>query len=851
MSFTLERIITNAMGVASKCRHQFFTAEHILFCSFNNPMVAAIMKDCGADVSFIQNGLKKYLESKIPILPASINRPPQETIGFQSTMSRAVFYCIESKRLILDVGDILLGMLEEKQSYCSYYMRGGKIDRIKLISAATRNNAFQSDEAIFAAQQMNQQFVPGGIMQMQQGNTASTALQQFCVDVTAEAKAGKYDKIIGRESEIDRTIQVLCRRTKNNVLHIGDAGVGKTTIVQGLAQKIVSGKVCSALVGFSIFSLDVGFLLAGSRYRGDFEERVYSIIDDLKKRKKAILFIDEIHMIMGAGGGSSSVDAANMLKPILTDGNVRVIGSTTFEEYAKHFEKDRALNRRFQKIFIEEPSRDDAIKIVQGVLPKYAEYHNVRYSKDAVRSAVDLSIRYITDKRLPDKALDIIDEAASYAKIHSTGNGQFSSINLATEQYTTNKEKVKDENISTILNQEKAETGFSLFHKLSHPKKVPVKNAIPPIPVVNTFIIKKIVSKMAGVDVESVGNNERKLLRNLDTTLQTELFGQEMAITAVTNAIKKSRVGLKNPNKPDACFLFVGPTGVGKTELARLVASCLNINLLRFDMSEYQEKHTVSRLIGSPAGYIGHDEGGLLTDAVRKYPRSLVLFDEIEKADNDIYNILLQVMDYGFLTDSHGVKVDFRNTIIIFTSNTGSKEIERLKVGFSLSDIRTLDPAELSSNLEIDTTQEDATYKEACEKEFTSEFRNRLTAIVPFHQLSGTVVMSIVSKECTKLSKRFLTQKVHLAFTQECKEHIARVGYSKVYGARNIERTVEDLIATPLVDKVLFGELANGGYIVADVDNDKVVFAPKAASSLEKSASLEIAPSCEGVLADA
>lgn len=836
MSFTLERIVTSAVLTARKCRHEFITAEHLLFCAMGFKMVTDIFKDAGVNSLLIKKSVKTYLETKIPVIPQQFNIPPRESVFFQAIMSKAVFCCIENRRAVLDVGDVLLSMFDEAQSYCSFYMRNAGLDRAKLVEAATKNNAFLSDEATVALEFQNAPFA----RRPQSQSREEVILNQFCTDMTKVAKEGGYDAVIGRTNEIERTIQVLSRRTKNNALHVGDAGVGKTAITQGLATLIASGKVCDELKGSEVWSMDLGAVLAGSRFRGDFEERLYGIINALKKKKKAILFIDEIHTIIGAGSsGGGGTDAANLLKPILTSGNIRVIGSTTFEEYAKSFEKDRALNRRFQKIAIKEPTRDEAIKIVLGVIDKYEKFHNVRYSKDAIREAVDLSIQYICDKRLPDKAIDVIDEAAAFVKIHSSN--KWSSATLAKDVYTRNKEEVRAENTfaqhSTSADSQTLESPSAspsntaqvltaaLFKKVPNStkaakvQKLDTKKARS-IPVVSTAIVRKVVSKIAGVDIEAIGVNEKKSLMDMEKALKSQLFGQDKAVSLVVSAVKKARAGLKNPDKPDAAFLFVGPTGVGKTELSRLVAQRLHIPLLRFDMSEYQEPHTVSRLIGSPAGYIGHEEGGLLTDAVRKNPRALVLFDEIEKADNDIYNVLLQVMDYGFLTDSQGTLVDFRNTLIVMTSNTGAREIERAKVGFSATDFDDMSDALGVS----DTTQEDATYMEACKKEFSAEFRNRLTAIVPFYQLTKRVVLSIVEKECEKLKKRFLSQKVHIAFTPACIQTLAQKGYSRVYGARNIERTVNDEVATPLVDKVLFGNLSAGGYIVADSVTDSIVF---------------------------
>ena len=593
-------------------------------------------------------------------------------------------------------------------------------------------------------------------------------LERFTVDMTAEAEKGSYDSLIGRNDEIERTIQVLCRRVKNNPLHVGDAGVGKTAVTQGLAQRIIAGKVPSDLKGSKVYSLDLGLLMAGAKFRGDFEERLHAVIDELTKKKNVILFIDEIHMIIGAGtNGNSSMDAANVLKRMLSAGKIRVIGSTTFDEYFKNFEKDRALARRFQKIDIVEPTRDETVKIVNGLLSKYESYHNVKYQKSAVEAAVDLSIQYLADRRLPDKAIDIIDEAGALAKIKRNGGFQG--------------ESNKNDETSEVA-------------------------------TVNSSVIRKIVSKMAHVPLETVTGGEKENLLTLEANLKSQIFGQNKAVELVVKAVKRSRAGLKNPDKPDASFLFVGPTGVGKTELARSLASSLGVPLLRYDMSEYQERHTVSRLIGSPAGYVGYESGGLLTDDVRKNPHAVILFDEIEKAHPDIFNVFLQVMDYGFLTDNQGRKSDFRNCIIIMTSNAGARDLERATLGFEIEDSE--------SSYQTDSIE----LKEAVEKEFTPEFRNRLDAIVPFAHLEKDIVLNVVRKEWKKLAARFASKKVRLFVTEKCEEYLLDSGYSREMGARNLARTVDEKIASPLVDEVLFGALSRGGTVVADFIGGEVVF---------------------------
>lgn len=747
----LGKVLSEGLFLAKRCRHEFFTPEHMLYAALDIELVHGLVESCGCNADKLQKDIRTYLDTKVPVNPAAVplDKNPVETAGFQSIMNRAAFHCVESDNSIVDITDVLMSMYDEKKNYCSYYMKLNGMNRSTLLSIVAQYKQRQKERGQ----------IPRGAETDSFGQPVrkkGSALAQFCTDMTKVAREGGYDELIGRDEEIERTVQVLCRRVKNNPLHVGDAGVGKTAVTQGLAQRIVRGEVPEEISGSSVYSLDVGLLVAGTKFRGDFEERLHAILDELAERKNAILFIDEIHMIMGAGtNGSSNMDAANLLKPVLADGRIRIIGSTTFEEYSRNFEKDRALVRRFQKIDINEPSRDEAVRIIEGLLPKYEAFHHVSYKKSAVNAAVDLSMRYLADRRLPDKAIDIIDEAGSYQKIHNHGG------------------------------------------------------------TVSAAAIRKIVARMAHIPAETVSGGEKVRLKELEMQLGKQIFGQDEAVSAVVKAVKRARAGLKNPEKPDACFLFVGPTGVGKTELARCLAEQLGETLLRFDMSEYQEGHSVSRLIGSPAGYIGHEEGGLLTDSVRKNPNSVVLFDEIEKAHEDIYNIFLQVMDYGFLTDNQGRKADFRNCIVIMTSNAGARDLERAKVGFGMpSDEKNF----------FDIQNDSASLKEAVEKEFSPEFRNRLDAVVPFAHLEKDIVLSIVSKECGKLVHRLSAKKVRLAVTSECKQFLADIGYSRQFGARNISRTVEEKIASPLVDEVLFGQLSRGGTVIADCEGGDVVF---------------------------
>lgn len=743
----LSKILSESLVQAKINRHEFFTPEHVLAVALQNEFVCHILAESGSDWEALRSNISEYLANKVPVVSENADskmvNAPIESAGFQSVMNRAVFHCVSSESEMIDITDVLVSMYDEKRNYCSYYLRSSGLDKLKLLETIGRIKGVhgtQKERDRIQKQNQNSQ-LPPELMSNNEGGLA-----RFAVDMNEMAKKGMYDVLIGREEEIERTIQVLCRRSKNNPLHVGDAGVGKTAITQGLAQRIVSGDVPEPLKDFTIYSLDVGLLLAGSKFRGDFEERLHSIIDEAKEKKNVILFIDEIHMIMGAGSnGSSQMDAANLLKPALADGSIRVIGSTTFEEYSSHFEKDRALSRRFQKIDITEPGREDTIKILKGLAPKYEAYHSVKYAPSALEAAVDLSVQYMPDKRLPDKAIDIIDEAGAWQRIH------------------------KDSHQITVAS------------------------------------IRRITAKMAKLPIDSVTGDDKDKLRYLETTLSSQIFGQDRAVSTLTKAVKRARAGFRNPDKPEACYLFVGPTGCGKTELARCLAQTLGMPLLRYDMSEYQEKHSVSRLVGSPPGYVGFEEGGQLTKNVRKTPNAVILFDEIEKAHEDIYNILLQVMDYGVLTDNQGRKADFRNCIIIMTSNAGAREMERGGIGFGTAD----------------AAYDEATLMEAINRQFQPEFRNRLDAVIPFGYLDKKIVRMVCQKEIVKLAQRVKAKKITLIVTPKCIDYLTELGYSKEFGARNMARTIEENIANPLVDEVLFGKLAKGGTVTADYKSAK------------------------------
>lgn len=847
ISSFLGRVLTEALLYARNYQHSILTPEHLLFAALQTRLVRNIVADCGADPEKLERNIKSYLTDKVPVKKINeIEKGAVESAGFQAVMNRAVFLCVESDRTVVDITDVLVSMYDEKKNYCSYYMRLNGIERPRLLEVVSRvsvgNGDVQNDDSVsFGGPQQNPQ---------REKKSGRSALERFCVDMIKAAKNGEYDNLIGREDEIERTIEILCRRIKNNPLHVGDAGVGKTAVTQGLVQRIVEGRVPETLKNSAVYSLDLGLLLAGSKFRGDFEERIHSVIDEMVALKNGILFIDEIHMIMGAGtNGNSAMDAANLLKPVLSTGKMRVIGSTTFDEYSKHFEKDRALSRRFQKIDILEPTRDESVKIIEGLLPKYEKYHGVKYNKSAVEAAVDLSIQYISDKKLPDKAIDIIDESGAFVKIKAHGGFEgkpepkFTTIplsELANDSEYLDSGVLSEENFSGGFENHSSGFENSVSRTGNHSsgsedsfsgsenrisvsdassaslsgKQVSAKNEKVPnekVPVVSSSVVKKVVSKMAHVPIENLSGGEKVHLRDLQANLEKQIFGQDEAVKAVVKAVKRARAGLKNPEKPEAVFLFVGPTGVGKTELARSLSELLAEPLLRFDMSEYQEKHTVSRLLGAPAGYVGYEEGGILTDSVRKNPHSVLLFDEIEKAHSDIYNVFLQMMDYGFLADNQGRKADFRNCIIIMTSNAGARDLEKTPMGF----------ADFAVN---DFSGDAANMKHAVEEHFSPEFRNRLDSVIPFVHLDRGIILKVVKKEIGKIAERLLSKKVKLVVSEECVSRLADEGYSREYGARNIARVVEERIASPLVDEVLFGKLSKGGCVIADVENGEISF---------------------------
>ncbi|MDR0556452.1 MAG: ATP-dependent Clp protease ATP-binding subunit ClpA [Treponema sp.] len=769
-----QAIINAAYNEARIRNHEYLTPEHILYAALAFEEVQTVFTACGANAVQLRTGMENYLEQKIPILTGS---EPTQTVGFQSVIERAVIQSQSSQKQTVDVADILVSLYDEERNYCAYYLRKSGIKRLDLLTILShgvgRESVFSSPSSEPSSEDETSE--------SGRGKAKRTALEKYVVDLTALARENKLEPVIGREAELNRTIQVLCRRLKNNPIHVGDSGVGKTAITEGLAQRIVRGETPPLLNNFSILSLDMGALVAGTKYRGDFEERIKRVIEEILKKEKAILFIDEIHTIVGAGSASgSALDASNLLKPALASGKLRCIGSTTHEEYNKFFDKDRALSRRFQKIDISEPSEEDAIAILHGLKSKYEEFHHVSYTDEAIFSAVSLSAQYITERRLPDKAIDVMDEAGAFARIREWKTGE-----------------------------DAGETaGAIVSESTSSPDR--------PAPIaVDLPLIETVVSKIARIPERSVGESEKDKLKLLEHRLRERIFGQDEAVAAVVKAVKRSRAGFRAPGKPVANFLFVGPTGVGKTELARGLADILGVSMHRFDMSEYQEKFTVSRLIGSPPGYVGYEEGGLLTDAVRKQPHAVVLLDEIEKAHPDVFNILLQIMDYATLTDNNGRKADFRNAMIIMTSNAGARDIGKNLIGFG------------------DRAVDDTVVKDAVEKTFTPEFRNRLDAVVRFGHLSKKIMIFIVQKELDVFTSQLAEKNVAFTATKSCVHKLAEDGYSKEFGARNAGRVIEEKIKSFFVDEVLFGGLSQGGSAKADYKRGKYRIAVDAAAARE------------------
>jgi len=754
ISAELQAVFNLAFEQAKGRKSEFLTPEHLLLASLQFESQVGLIKACGGDVKKLKELLEAYLSKDVPVVDSD---DPTQSVGFQSVIERAIMHTVSAQKEDVETGDVLVSILDERDSYGAYALRIAGVERLPLTQILSHGLDTEDDSEGEEEPKAEDEAAPtakeDGAAEPKAGK--KSFLDQFTTDLTALARQGKLEPLIGRADILERTIQVLCRRLKNNPIHVGEPGVGKTAITEGLAQRIVADQVPPALRGFTVYSLDMGNLIAGTRYRGDFEERLKKVIDELLKKDKVILFIDEIHTIVGAGAVSGgSMDASNLLKPALASGKLRCIGSTTFDEYRKYFDRDRALSRRFQKIDVVEPTPDEAFAILQGLKPKYEAFHKVTYTEEALRSAVDLSHQFLNERHLPDKAIDVIDEAGAW--------------------------------VANFLYPE-----------------IGIEKPVTPAE------IEKVLARMARIPEKTVTTGEKEQLAGLAERLRAQIFGQDAAIAEVVGAIKRARAGFKKPGKPVASFLFVGPTGVGKTELTRALASELGLTLHRFDMSEYQEKHTVSRLVGSPPGYVGHDEGGQLTEAIRKTPHAVVLLDEIEKAHPDIFNILLSIMDYATLTDNQGKKADFRNVILVMTSNAGAREVGKTLIGFE---------SRVVAGTEI---------QRAVEKTFSPEFRNRLDKTVVFGRLPADVVENIVRKELAEFRTLLAEKQVTLEATPEAVAWLAAKGYSDEFGARNVGRVVEDHVKSWFVDAVLFGDLANGGAATLAVVDDAIAVTVK------------------------
>jgi len=750
ISDEVQNALNAAYLEAKERKHEYLTPEHILHITLFFEDIKKIFNECQVDIESVKKDIDSYLSKMVPYIE---DREPVQTAGFQSVIESAIFHTETSSKNIVDLNDILVSVFDIESLHGSYFMRKAGLTRYSLLKAISRTG-----DDYFLDPNEEDFFDDDEDVDISDKKQRKSALSLYTRNLNTAASNGELEPLIGRDEIVERTIQVLCRRLKNNPILVGEPGVGKTAIAEGLASRIEEETVPDILKGYRIFSLDMGGLLAGTKFRGDFEERMKKVIDELKKEEKVILFIDEIHTIVGAGAVSGgTMDASNLLKPALATGKLRCMGSTTFSEYKKSFDKDRALSRRFQEISVPETTVEETLQILNGLKDKYESYHNVKYTKKALESAVALSSQYMREKHQPDAAIDVIDEAGAWLQILS---------------YRTDD---KDKEPSKIDEGE----------------------------------IEKVIARIAGIPERTVSSSEIDQLQNLGDILKNLVFGQNIAIDSVVQAIKRSRAGFSKKDKPVASFLFAGPTGVGKTELARQLADTLGVKLHRFDMSEYQEKHTVSKLVGAPPGYVGFDEGGILTDLVRKEPHAVLLLDEIEKAHTDIFNILLQIMDYATLTDNNGRKSDFRNIILIMTSNAGARDIGKDLIGFG------------------DNKITDEAIKEAVNKTFSPEFRNRLDKIISFNKLENDIILKIVDKELEEFYQLLSEKNVTIKVTTVCKNWIAEHGYSYEFGARNIARMVEDKIKNFFVDEILFGKLKNGGEAIADIKNDDIVITVK------------------------
>ncbi|HHW4682163.1 MAG TPA: ATP-dependent Clp protease ATP-binding subunit ClpA [Xylella sp.] len=737
----LEQTIGQCYKRTREVRHEFMTVEHLLLSLLDNPLVQTVLKACGADIARLKSDLEQAVEASMACLDADDGRDTQPTLGFQRVLQRAVYHVQSSGKKEVTGANVLVAIFGEKDSHAVYFLNQQDITRLDIVNYLSHGITRMGEESDIGQAAENE---AKGESEVNKGD----ALAEYALNLNEHARDGRIDPLVGRKDEIERTIQVLCRRRKNNPLYVGEAGVGKTAIAEGLAKRIVDRSVPEVLADAVIYSLDLGALVAGTKYRGDFEKRLKGVLSALKKIPNAVLFIDEIHTIIGAGSASGgTMDASNLIKPALASGELRCIGSTTFQEYRGIFEKDRALARRFQKIDIVEPTAGEAFEILQGLKPKYEEHHGVTYADDALRAAVDLSIKHIGDRLLPDKAIDVIDEAGARQRL------------------------LPEEKRKELIDIEEIET---------------------------------IVTKMARVPAKQVSVSDKDVLQHLERNLKMVIFGQEPAIEMLSSAIKLARSGLGNPEKPIGNFLFAGPTGVGKTEVTKQLALQLGIELVRFDMSEYMEPHSVSRLIGAPPGYVGFDQGGLLTEKIVKTPHCVLLLDEVEKAHMDIFNILLQVMDRGVLTDTNGREASFKNVILVMTTNAGAAQSSRRTIGFTKQD-HSSDAMEVIS------------------RSFSPEFRNRLDAIVQFQPLGFSHILRVVDKFIIELEMLLQEKRVSLSATPIARDWLAQHGFDPLMGARPMARVIQEKIKRPLADELLFGKLLNGGRVDIDVRDDELI----------------------------
>jgi len=747
LSRSLEQALHRAIKLASDRHHEYATLEHLLLALTDDPDALQVMKACNVDTDALRQALVKYVDDELLTLVIEDGEDAKPTTGFQRVVQRAVLHVQNSGRDEVTGANVLVALFTERESNAVYFLQEQNMTRLDAVSYISHGIAKRPG----MSQQKTVRGAEEDVDEEKAAKPGNGALENYCVNLNEKAKQGRIDPLIGRDAEVERTIQILCRRQKNNPLFVGDPGVGKTAIAEGLARKIIKNEVPEVLQNCTIYALDMGALIAGTRYRGDFEERLKSVVKELEGLKGAILFIDEIHTVIGAGATSGgAMDASNLLKPALQAGSLRCMGSTTYKEYRQYFEKDRALVRRFQKIDVAEPTVPDTIKILKGLKPYFEEYHKVRYTADAIKAAVELAAKYINDRKLPDKAIDVIDEVGA----------------------------------SQMLLPE------------SRRKKV-----------IGVKEVEEVIAKMARIPPKSVSKTDAEALRTLPDDLKRVVYGQDKAIEALSSAIKLSRAGLRQAEKPIGCYLFCGPTGVGKTEVARQLASIMGVELLRFDMSEYMERHTVSRLIGAPPGYVGFDQGGLLTDGVDQHPHCVLLLDEIEKAHQDLFNILLQVMDHGKLTDHNGKKIDFRNVVLIMTTNAGAQDAAKDSIGFGRG-------------------KREGEDEEAIKKLFTPEFRNRLDATIAFAPLGRDSIDRVVEKFVLELEAQLIDRDVTFDLTSDATRWLGDKGYDDAFGARPLARVIQDHIKKPLADEILFGKLKNGGTVrvLLDREHDKLVF---------------------------